>query len=478
MRQVAERYGVHVTHNGMCKCPFHNDKNPSMKIYEKQFHCFGCKANGDVISFTGRLFNIPPKEAAQKLADDFYIPYDNRYPAQRVQRRHMPRDEDVFAHKADYCFHELAAYRNLLVMWRQQYAPKTPDEQWHPLFKEALENLDNVEYQLDILQAGTDEDKLRTVTDYIKEKREQEGRLMEPIINTPVYPESAEYARAHGELEQYRASHHANIDCKRAIEQSVSSHFDGFRLDKNAVSEVMKRYGPERISLVLAATVQVKAWDGRFSSANKDWAFSFDFPDPVNEMGFDRRDNYAVTTHPAVLDGFINLVRQEIQSLERSALDEKKYAVLLTDAQEVKILECDPQEEMFETARGVIGCEWIELVEPDTVIDTGLVMLIDEEGKLRSAPASINCIASDLYGSDRHGDPIVGNALIVHSNDESLELLTNAEAKSLAENLNMLRDQSIEKISEAFSIHPTPEPDRDASGLKRRQPCKKNDMER
>ena len=97
MRQVAERYGVHVTHNGMCKCPFHNDKNPSMKIYEKQFHCFGCKANGDVISFTGRLFNIPPKDAAQKLADDFYISYDNRYPAQRVQRRHMPRDEDVFA---------------------------------------------------------------------------------------------------------------------------------------------------------------------------------------------------------------------------------------------------------------------------------------------------------------------------------------------------------------------------------------------
>ena len=67
---------------------------------------------------------------------------------------------------------------------------------------------------------------------------------------------------------------------------------------------------------MLAATVQTKSWDGRFSTANKDWAFSFDFPDPVNEMGFDRRHDYAVETHPAVLDGFINLVRQEIRAME------------------------------------------------------------------------------------------------------------------------------------------------------------------
>ena len=75
---------------------------------------------------------------------------------------------------------------------------------------------------------------------------------------------------------------------------------------------------------MLAATVQVKAWDGRFSSANKDWAFIFDFPEPVNEAGFDRRDSYAITTHPAVLDGFINLVRQKIR--ERMVPVEKTEA--------------------------------------------------------------------------------------------------------------------------------------------------------
>ena len=302
--------------------------------------------------------------------------------------------------------------------------------------------------------------------------------MKEPIVNTPVYHESAEYARSAGELDLYRASRQANIDCKHDIEKAIADHFDGIRLDRKAINDVMERYGPERVSQVLAATVQVKAWDGRFSSANKDWAFTFDFPDPVNELGFDRRDSFAVTSHPAILDGFINLVRQEIKNMEHAVTNEKKYAVLLTDTQEVKILECDPQEELFSIARGVIGCDWIELVEPEVLSENGNVMLIDEEGKLRRDRPSINCIASDLYCSDHHGDPIVGSAVIVHANEESLELMTNAEAKQLVGNLQKQRDQSIEKISKAFGIHPERISDRDKPEAMKRQPCRKTDMER
>ena len=42
-REAAERYGIFVNRRGMCKCPFHKDKNPSMKV-DKRFHCFGCQA--------------------------------------------------------------------------------------------------------------------------------------------------------------------------------------------------------------------------------------------------------------------------------------------------------------------------------------------------------------------------------------------------------------------------------------------------
>ena len=34
-------------------CPFHNEKTPSFQVIpdKKFFHCFGCKASGDVIKF-------------------------------------------------------------------------------------------------------------------------------------------------------------------------------------------------------------------------------------------------------------------------------------------------------------------------------------------------------------------------------------------------------------------------------------------
>ncbi len=159
-------------------------------------------------------------------------------------------------------------------------------------------------------------------------------------------------------------------------------------------------------------------------------------------------------------------------------MDEKKFAVLLTDTQDVKIVECDPQEEMFDIARGIIGCDWIELVEPEPLTKDGYLLLIDEEGKLRDEDLPINCVASDLYGSDQHGDPIIGNAIVVHAADERLELLTADEATRLAGSLEEKRDLAVEKISRAFGLLPVQKPERDIKDPTRRQPCRKNSMER
>lgn len=75
-RQAAESYGFQVNRAGKIHCPFHNDHTPSMKV-DNRFHCFGCGADGDVIGFTAKLYNLSVKEAAQKLAHDFSICYDN-----------------------------------------------------------------------------------------------------------------------------------------------------------------------------------------------------------------------------------------------------------------------------------------------------------------------------------------------------------------------------------------------------------------
>ena len=52
-RQAAELYGIQVNRHGMAVCPFHNDKNPSMKV-DKRFHCFACQADGDAVDFVSR----------------------------------------------------------------------------------------------------------------------------------------------------------------------------------------------------------------------------------------------------------------------------------------------------------------------------------------------------------------------------------------------------------------------------------------
>ena len=61
--QAAERYDIRIRSGGMALCPFHPDRNPSLKL-DARFHCFGCQADGDVIGFVSCLFYLSAKEAA------------------------------------------------------------------------------------------------------------------------------------------------------------------------------------------------------------------------------------------------------------------------------------------------------------------------------------------------------------------------------------------------------------------------------
>ena len=79
---------------------------------------------------------------------------------------------------------------------------------------------------------------------------------MDPVVKVPVYGQSPSYARATGELDIFRESHRTNIECKKDnIEKAIAENFDGMHLNKKAITDVMDRYGAERVSVVLAATV-------------------------------------------------------------------------------------------------------------------------------------------------------------------------------------------------------------------------------
>ena len=204
-REAAERYGIRVSRNGMCRCPFHPDRNPSM-IVDERFHCFGCQADGDVISFASRLFDLSPREAALKLASDFGIAQNEPEQAPARSRKRLRRASDLFDHQVGYCFHELAAYRDRLLAWKETYAPKSHHDDFHPRFLEALTQLDQVEAQMDMLLTGTLSEKQEVIRDFLREqkKRMKEAMDMEPKTLTPVYHESSAYAREHGDLESFR----------------------------------------------------------------------------------------------------------------------------------------------------------------------------------------------------------------------------------------------------------------------------------
>ena len=176
-RQAAERYGIRVERNGMCRCPFHNDSTPSMKL-DRRYYCFGCGATGDVIDFVSWLRGIGSKEAAILLAQDFTIPHEGS-----TDKPSKPRqqniDEQNYQHMERYCFRVLLDYYRLLCCWKEGYAPQTPEDGYHPRFVEALQKLSLVEYLLDEMLGGDMQARASVVIEYGEEVRKLEQRMAE-----------------------------------------------------------------------------------------------------------------------------------------------------------------------------------------------------------------------------------------------------------------------------------------------------------
>ena len=183
-RQAAEMYGIRANRKGMAVCPFHNDRNPSMKL-DKRFHCFGCQADGDAVDFVSLLFGLPCKEAAMKLADDFGICYDSRQKPSVRARIREPTPEQKYQKEEDKCYKVLTDYLHLLQSWETQYAPKQPDDMWHPLFVEALQRKSYIEYLLDILMYGTSDEKKALVDEQKKEVIKLEQKITEHCGGSP-----------------------------------------------------------------------------------------------------------------------------------------------------------------------------------------------------------------------------------------------------------------------------------------------------
>ena len=182
-RDAAAFYGIEVKRNGMACCPFHDDKNPSMKV-DQRFHCFGCGEDGDVIDFTAKLFDLSPKEAAEKLAQDFGLIYDSQAPPRRRYVR-QKNEAQKFREDRQHCYRVLSDYYYLLKKWEADRSPRTPEEEPHPRFVEVIQKKTYVEYLLDLFLYESEEEQKAWIAEHTAEITHLERRLKIMAENKP-----------------------------------------------------------------------------------------------------------------------------------------------------------------------------------------------------------------------------------------------------------------------------------------------------
>lgn len=171
-KHVTERYGPPIHRGNMICCPFHDDRTPSMKLYDDHFYCFGCQKSGDVIDLAAQLLGLTNYEAAKRLSADFGICNDSTAPAIRhsvayEQTRQFHEDEQE-------CYLALLDYFKLLKLWEQKYSPASQIATPDPRFVEACQMKSYVEYICDIFITGSTKERftaIRELKPYLDELR-------------------------------------------------------------------------------------------------------------------------------------------------------------------------------------------------------------------------------------------------------------------------------------------------------------------
>ena len=160
MPEMMLHYGFELDRAGFCKCPLHSEKSGSFKAYpgDRGFSCFGCGAHGSVIDFVMLYFGLSFKDALVKINEDFSIGLPIGEKLDR--RKQLEMNKSAFERKRKIEAEKKRREQIENDYWaafdewkrlddnRRNYAPKSPTEPLHPLFVEALKNIDGAEYNL------------------------------------------------------------------------------------------------------------------------------------------------------------------------------------------------------------------------------------------------------------------------------------------------------------------------------------------
>ena len=80
------KYAIEPNSKGFTKCPFHNEKTASFKVYKDgTYHCFGCGEHGDVITLTMKMQHLSFNRACETLSGE--VKYSQIRKAEKIQRQ-------------------------------------------------------------------------------------------------------------------------------------------------------------------------------------------------------------------------------------------------------------------------------------------------------------------------------------------------------------------------------------------------------
>lgn len=156
VRLAAEHYGFTPNRTGYICCPFHNEKTPSLRLYDDDggFYCFGCGAHGSVIDFTMRLFDINFRQAILRLDMDFSLNLTGAKPDHAARskiveqrRREQERRRKLEAEISTLSAEHLRLHQNMM-----HCRPAGPDDGFDPLYAEAVTRLPVIQYYLEALE--------------------------------------------------------------------------------------------------------------------------------------------------------------------------------------------------------------------------------------------------------------------------------------------------------------------------------------
>lgn len=180
MAEAVRFYGYDPNRSGYICCPFHGEKTASLKVYEKDFHCYGCGAHGSVIDFVALLLGIDPLAAVKRLNEDFNLGLDLDRAADGEQLRQRRKIQEA-RKRFDAWREQLLKQLNAAIRIANLAGyPSTPAEALALRYREALEAW------ADDLQHGSVAEQMQILRD-----RKEVEQLCRMILNNMPMKSSA-----------------------------------------------------------------------------------------------------------------------------------------------------------------------------------------------------------------------------------------------------------------------------------------------